>query len=138
MTSLRTALAQNMKAGRQILGISQAQLAERVNTSANYIAQIETEKRFPTPEMLERIATALEIEPTALFTAEILKSQNSDRKALFYPANCHRTKGSRRPDNRDFCVIGGAKIHKRDRLPASLADGNATAPSAFLSRGLKN
>ncbi|MHB9291988.1 putative HTH-type transcriptional regulator [Hollandina sp. SP2] len=71
MTSLRTALAKNMKAQRQILGISQAQLAERVNTSANYIAQIETEKRFPTPEMLERIAAALEIEPTALFTAEI-------------------------------------------------------------------
>jgi transcriptional regulator with XRE-family HTH domain len=71
MASLRTVLAQNMKAGRQVLGISQAQLAERVNTSANYIAQIETEMRFPTPEMLERIAAALEIEPTALFTAEM-------------------------------------------------------------------
>jgi transcriptional regulator with XRE-family HTH domain len=63
-------LAKNMKAQRQILGISQAQLAERVNTSANYIAQIETEKRFPTPEMLERIAIALEIDPPALFTPE--------------------------------------------------------------------
>jgi transcriptional regulator with XRE-family HTH domain len=41
-----------------------------VNTSANYIAQIETEKRFPTPEMLERIAAALEIDPPALFTTE--------------------------------------------------------------------
>jgi transcriptional regulator with XRE-family HTH domain len=60
-----------MKAQRKILGISQAQLAERVNTSTNYIAQIETEKRFPTPEMLERIAAALEIEPPALFTAEV-------------------------------------------------------------------
>jgi len=27
--------------------------------------------RFPKPEMLERIAAALEIEPTALFTAEV-------------------------------------------------------------------
>jgi transcriptional regulator with XRE-family HTH domain len=71
MTSLRTVLAQNMKAQRQILEISQAQLAERVNTSTNYIAQIETEKRFPTPEMLERIAGALEIDPPALFTTEI-------------------------------------------------------------------
>ena len=71
MTSLRTVLAQNMKAQRQNLGISQVQLAERVKTSANYIAQIETEMRFPKPEMLERIAVALEIEPTALFTAEI-------------------------------------------------------------------
>jgi transcriptional regulator with XRE-family HTH domain len=60
-----------MKAGRQILGISQAELAERVHTSANYIALIETEKRFPTPGMLERIAAALEIESPALFAAEI-------------------------------------------------------------------
>jgi transcriptional regulator with XRE-family HTH domain len=60
-----------MKKQRRVLGITQAQLAERVNTSTNYIALIETEKKFPTPEMLERIAVALEIEPTALFTAEI-------------------------------------------------------------------
>jgi transcriptional regulator with XRE-family HTH domain len=63
-----------MKAQRQILGISQAQLAERVNTSTNYIGQIETGKRFPTPEMLERIAVALEIDPPALFSTEIRPS----------------------------------------------------------------
>ncbi|MDR2743184.1 MAG: helix-turn-helix domain-containing protein [Treponema sp.] len=60
-----------MKEQRRILGITQAQLAERVKTSTNYIALIETEKKFPKPEMLERIAVALEIEPPALFTAEI-------------------------------------------------------------------
>jgi transcriptional regulator with XRE-family HTH domain len=60
-----------MKDRRRILGITQAQLAERVNTSTNYIALIETEKKFPKPEMLERIAAALEIVPPALFTAEI-------------------------------------------------------------------
>lgn len=53
------------------MGITQAQLAERVNTSTNYIALIETGKKFPKPEMLERIAAALKIEPSALFTAEI-------------------------------------------------------------------
>jgi transcriptional regulator with XRE-family HTH domain len=57
-----------MKEQRRILGITQAQLAERVNTSTNYIALIETEKKFPKPEMLERIAVALEIDPPALFT----------------------------------------------------------------------
>jgi len=71
MTSLRSVLAFNIKAQRQILGISQAELAGKVDTSTNYIALIETEKRFPTPEMLERIAVALEIEPPALFAAEI-------------------------------------------------------------------
>jgi transcriptional regulator with XRE-family HTH domain len=60
-----------MKEHRRILGITQAQLAERVNTSTNYIALIETEKKFPKPEMLERIAVALEIDPPALFATEI-------------------------------------------------------------------
>ena len=68
MTSLRSVLAFNMKAKRHILGITQAQLAERVNTSTNYIALIESEKSFPTPEKLERIAAALEIDAPALFS----------------------------------------------------------------------
>ena len=60
-----------MKVQRQILGISQAKLAERVDTSTHYIGMIESEKKFPKPEMLERIAVAFEIEHHALFTAEI-------------------------------------------------------------------
>jgi len=71
MISLRTVLAFNMKEQRRILGITQTQLAEKVNTSTNYIALIETEKKFPKPEMLERIASALGIEPPSLFTVEI-------------------------------------------------------------------
>ena len=70
MTSLRSVLTFNMKAQRRILGITQAQLAERVRTSANYIALIESEKKFPTPEMLERIAAALEIDAPALFSTK--------------------------------------------------------------------
>jgi transcriptional regulator with XRE-family HTH domain len=65
-----------MKEQRSILGITQAQLAERVNTSTNYIALIETEKKFPTPEMLERIANALEIDPPALFATKINPQAN--------------------------------------------------------------
>jgi len=68
MTSLRSVLTFNMKAQRHILGITQAQLAEKVSTSTNYIALIESEKKFPTPEMLERIASALEIDAPALFS----------------------------------------------------------------------
>jgi transcriptional regulator with XRE-family HTH domain len=70
MNSLRTVLAQNIKLNRRILGLTQAQLAEKVNTSANYIALIETRKKFPKPEMLERIAAALKIDPPSLFTTE--------------------------------------------------------------------
>jgi len=70
MTSLRAILASNMKEYRSILTISQAQLAEKVNTSTNYIANIETQRKFPSPEMLERIAAALEIDPPALFATK--------------------------------------------------------------------
>ena len=50
------------------MGISQAKLAEKVDTSTNYIAQIEQQNKFPTAEMLERIATALEFDSTELFS----------------------------------------------------------------------
>ena len=68
MTRLRSVLAFNMKLQRQILRISQRQLAARVNTSTHYIGRIESEKKFPTPEMLERIAAALEIDAPSLFS----------------------------------------------------------------------
>ncbi|MDR1956381.1 MAG: helix-turn-helix domain-containing protein [Treponema sp.] len=57
-----------MKERRRILGISQAKLAEKVSTSTHYIGQIEQENKFPSPEMLERIATALEIDTPQLFS----------------------------------------------------------------------
>jgi transcriptional regulator with XRE-family HTH domain len=68
MTSLRALLAANMKEQRRILGLSQAKLAERVNTSTHYIGMIEKERKFPSPEMLERIAAALGIDSPELFS----------------------------------------------------------------------
>jgi transcriptional regulator with XRE-family HTH domain len=57
-----------MKAYRAELGYSQARLAELVNTAANYIAQIENGKRFPTDTMLEKIASALQKKAYELFS----------------------------------------------------------------------
>jgi len=72
-----------MKVQRQILGISQLKLAERVNTSTHYIGMIESEKKFPTPEMLERIAVALEIEATTLFSTKFYPSDKTGTLADF-------------------------------------------------------
>jgi len=69
MTSLRALLASNIKQRRKFLGISQAALAERVQTSTHYIAQIEQQNKFPSSEMLERIAKALEFDSPELFAA---------------------------------------------------------------------
>jgi len=57
------------------LGLSQAKLAEKIGISAHYIAQIEQENKFPSPEMLERIARALEFDSPQLFS---MVSYNDD------------------------------------------------------------
>jgi transcriptional regulator with XRE-family HTH domain len=64
-----------MKENRNRLGLSQARLAERSGISTQYIAMIELTRKFPTPEILERIASALEIDPSELFSMQIAEAQ---------------------------------------------------------------
>ncbi|MCL2175094.1 MAG: helix-turn-helix transcriptional regulator [Treponema sp.] len=68
MTSIRDILAHNMKEKRKKLGFSQAKLAEKANVTTQYIAMIEVSRKFPTPEMLDRLAVALEIETYQFFS----------------------------------------------------------------------
>jgi transcriptional regulator with XRE-family HTH domain len=68
MANLRQLLALTMKKRRRDLGLSQARLAEKAGTSTQYIAMIELARKFPSPEMLERIAAALEIDAPELFS----------------------------------------------------------------------
>jgi len=70
MTSIRGILAKNMKALRRAFGFTQAKLAEKADTSTHYIGMIETGKKFPSPEMMERIAEALGVDTLDLFLAE--------------------------------------------------------------------
>ena len=79
MTNIRALLAYNMKERRRVLGISQAKLAERVSASAHYIAQIEQENKFPSPEMIERIASALEIDTPHLFSMNSFTDEAAKR-----------------------------------------------------------
>jgi transcriptional regulator with XRE-family HTH domain len=64
-----------MKENRNRLGLSQSRLAERAGMSTQYIAMIELTRKFPTPERLERIADALEIDPPELFSIQISEGQ---------------------------------------------------------------
>ena len=79
MTNLRKVLAVNMRKRRHTLGFSQAMLAEKANTAPTYIAMIELEKKFPSVEMLERIAAALAMDTTELFSIKPL-SEDSLKK----------------------------------------------------------
>ena len=67
MTDVHTLLAQNIKKYRQILRISQAQLAERMNCSLTLIGNIEIRKRFPSSKNLDLLAKALGVKPADLF-----------------------------------------------------------------------
>jgi DNA-binding XRE family transcriptional regulator len=66
----------NMREQRRILGISQATLAERVNTSTHYIAMIELECKTPSLPMIERIAEALEIDSPELFSMKSISIES--------------------------------------------------------------
>ena len=63
----------NLKDIRKKRKISQAKLAEMCESSQAYIAEIEVGKKFPSPDMIEKIASALEIESYCLFQNNALK-----------------------------------------------------------------
>ena len=80
MASVRILLAKNMKRFREISGISQMGLAEEIGCSPTLIGKIETMKRFPSAENIDRIAEALKIAPSDLFidtnTSEAIKAKS--------------------------------------------------------------
>ncbi len=68
--SSRALLARNMKRLRDIHGLSQMALAERVGCSTTLIGNIETFKRFPSAENIDRIALALGVPIAELFKGD--------------------------------------------------------------------
>jgi len=68
MANIREVLASNIKEYRRKYGFSQDKLAELAGISSQYLATVETCRKFPTPEMLDRIAEALNIETHELFS----------------------------------------------------------------------
>ena len=68
MTNLRQLLGTNIKIYRNARGLSQSKLAEKAETATNYISAIESGRRFPSVEMLEKIASVLGIDTPELFS----------------------------------------------------------------------
>jgi len=67
MAGIREVLANNIKEYRHNRGFSQDKLAELAGISSQYLATVETCRKFPTPEVLDRLAFALGIESHELF-----------------------------------------------------------------------
>jgi transcriptional regulator with XRE-family HTH domain len=85
MTNIREVLASNLKKHRQARGWSQAKLAEKTGTSTQYIGMLEIRGKFPSSEMIQKLAAALCIDPTELFFKEIdpeTAVKNSQRAAI--------------------------------------------------------
>jgi transcriptional regulator with XRE-family HTH domain len=68
MVNIKEILAINIKEKKKKKGLTQEKLAEKANMSLHYLAILELARKFPSGEMLERLAGALEIEPYELFT----------------------------------------------------------------------
>jgi transcriptional regulator with XRE-family HTH domain len=68
MANIREVLANNIKKYRRKHGFSQDKLAELAGISSQYLATVETCRKFPTPEVLDRIAEAIDIETHELFS----------------------------------------------------------------------
>ena len=79
MTNLRDILAHNLKKKRQNCGFSQAKLAEMVNVSTHHIATIETARNYPTLDLVERMANALDIEIYELFINPLSTHEEMER-----------------------------------------------------------
>ncbi|MDR0497232.1 MAG: helix-turn-helix transcriptional regulator [Treponema sp.] len=65
--TLKQIFIRNLKEFRKKEGLSQHRLADSCGTAATYIAQIETGRKFPSMEMIEKMANMLRIEPYHFF-----------------------------------------------------------------------
>ena len=61
---------------REAANLSRETAAEKASTGANYLGEVERGEKFPTLEMIERIAAALEVSPAAFFEYEAEEIDN--------------------------------------------------------------
>ena len=65
----------NLKKFRKQQELSQMKLAELCGTAPNYIAEIETGRRFPSIKLIEKAGRVLGVEPWRFFIDETAENQ---------------------------------------------------------------
>jgi len=80
---LKEIFIKNLKEFRKKEGISQLKLAEYCNTSLGYIGEIEIGRKFPSTEMIEKIASVLRIEPYLFFKNQTEKNGNCENEEKY-------------------------------------------------------
>jgi len=66
--NIKEILAANLKENRRRKGLTQEKLAEIADISLHYLAMLEAANKFPSGEMIEKLAQALDIQAFQLFT----------------------------------------------------------------------
>jgi|BenlonsequeITSRD_1030534.scaffolds.fasta_scaffold00004_182 transcriptional regulator with XRE-family HTH domain len=67
MTETQQIFIKNLRRIRNTTGQSQSSVAEKCGLSTNYIAGLESGRRFPSPATIDKLCVALEIRPYELF-----------------------------------------------------------------------
>jgi len=80
MTNIREIFAENLKKNRRKRELTQEKLAEKANMSLQYLALLEMGRKFPSGEMLDRLANALDIETYELLV--VASSANNELELL--------------------------------------------------------
>jgi transcriptional regulator with XRE-family HTH domain len=82
MIRQQSIFVQNLRKHRRKSGLTQAQLAEKVNVSTHHIGMIELSRNNPTLELVERIAKALNIKTYELFIDPFSLNEEFERLRL--------------------------------------------------------
>ena len=75
MNNIKLLFGRKIKEYRKKYQMTQAKLAELVNVDDKHISCIESGKNFPSSELIERLANALNVEPKDLFEFNYLKDE---------------------------------------------------------------
>ena len=78
-------LGRLIKTLRAALGLSQEELADRIDITKSYLCLLETGKRTPSSDLINRIASYLRISPEALiFLTTSVPAELNKEKAMKY------------------------------------------------------
>lgn len=67
MTNIKILFGKKIKEYRKRKNFTQSQLAELVSVDDKHISCIESGKNFPSPDLVDRLSKALDVEPKDLF-----------------------------------------------------------------------
>ncbi len=74
--NIRKIFGENVRFYRKKMGLSQEQLAERLEISTNHLSVIETGTKFVTYKLLEKIIIELQVLPASLFFSSFVAKED--------------------------------------------------------------